>query len=402
MNSKNLFFILLSVFFITPRLHGAETALAHLIRTASEIHRDSLVVDGHNDLPWALRSANDLDLHQHDLSKPLPQFHTDIPRLRKGGVGAQFWSVYVPSNLMDDGTAFQVTKEQIQLVKTMVDKYSGDFSLALTANDIVQTHKKGKIASLIGMEGGHSIENSLSKLNELYQLGARYMTLTHWRNLDWIEASTDKPMTQGLTKFGEKVIQAMNQLGMFIDISHISARAMREVLKVTQAPVIASHSSADAIRPHVRNIPDDVLKMIKDNRGVVMVNFYSEYLTDKTVPRQWNHSHLKHRHQCVEEDLKKWERTSRIPQATVSTLVDHIDHIVKVAGIDSVGLGSDFDGVPVLPVGLEDVSKFPNITIELLKRGYPKEDIKKILGLNLVRAMKEMESVATRGTAHRS
>jgi len=354
---------------------------------AERLHRSSLLVDGHNDLPWRMREEQDLTLSQHDLSKPNPKFNTDIPRLRKGGVGAQFWSVYVPASLMDQGTAAKVTREQIQFVHTMIKRYPDTFELALNAKDITRIHASGKIASLIGMEGGHSIENSLETLRDMHARGARYMTLSHSKNLSWIEASTDSPMPAAITAFGKEVVREMNRLGMLVDISHISARAMREVLAVATAPVIASHSSAYGLKPHVRNVPDDVLKLVAQNGGVVMVNFYPAFIGKegnfKTFTSLGSQIHI---HDCVEEDVSHWRKTNRVPTADVNTVVDHIEHIAKVAGIDHVGLGSDFDGVPTLPVGLEDVSKYPAITEELVRRGHSDEDIKKILGLNVLRA----------------
>lgn len=318
------------------------------------------VIDGHNDLPWALRSAGDLNLTSHDLNEYNSEFHTDIPRLRKGNVGAQFWSVYVPSKLMQTGGAKKMTLEQIALVKKMIAKYSDTFEQSFSSDDIRRIKATGKIASMIGMEGGHSIEDSIQNLREFYKAGARYMTLSHDKNLSWIESSTDKEMVDPLTPFGEEVVREMNRLGMLVDVSHISARAMRKVLKVATSPVIASHSSAYAIRQHPRNIPDDVLEMVKKNGGVVMVNFYSDFITASG-------------------------------SGTVSTVVDHIDHIVKIAGIDHVGLGSDFDGVPELPSGLEDVSTFPNIETELQTRGYSEESIRKIFHENLLRVFEKTE-----------
>lgn len=358
---------------------------------ARRLHATSLLVDGHNDLPWRLREENDLSLTKHDLNVNQPKFHTDIPRLRKGGVGAQFWSVYVPASLMETGTAVQATREQIQLVHTMVRKFPAAFELALDAKDLVRIHQNGKIASLIGMEGGHSIDNSLDILREHFRNGARYMTLAHSKNLKWIESATDVPMASGITEFGKEVVREMNRLGMFVDISHISARAMREVLAVATAPVIASHSSAYALKNHPRNVPDDVLEMVAKNGGVIMVNFYPVFIAKENSwkPLSALGPHL-HIHDCVEEDVAQWRRAGRVPEADVNTVVDHIEHIAKVAGIDHVGLGSDYDGIPYLPTGLEDVSKYPAITEELVRRGYSDEAIRKILGLNLVRAFEEV------------
>lgn len=321
-----------------------------------------LLIDGHNDLPWTLRSAGDVQLTKYDLNQHQSKFHTDIPRLKKGGLGAQFWSVYVPTSATGE-SAVKMTREQIDLVHRLIKRYPEHFELALSAADITRIYESGKIASLIGMEGGHSINNSLEILRDMYQRGARYLTLAHNQNTEWVESCTGTPMVDPLTPFGESVVAEMNRLGMFVDISHVSARAMHQILDVAKAPVIASHSSAYTVRPHPRNVPDDVLKRVKKNGGVIMVNFYTDFI-------------------------------SSTGKATVGTLVDHIDHIVKVAGIDHVGIGSDYDGVSSLPVGLEDVSKYPNIADELIKRGYTEAEIAKIFGENLMRAFRAVEEVA--------
>lgn len=375
---------LLSCFLFASGLHSDG-----IKERAERLHRSSLLVDGHNDLPWRLREEHDLTLAHTDLAVAQPKFHTDIPRLRQGGVGGQFWSVYVPASLMHTGGAAKATREQIEFVHTMIRKYPDTFELALNAKDIVRIHQSGKIASLIGMEGGHSIENSLDTLRDMYKRGARYMTLSHSENLAWIESATDKPLPKALNDFGKEVVREMNKLGMLVDISHISARAMREVLAVATKPVIASHSSAFALTDHPRNVPDDVLKLVAKNGGVVMVNFYPVYITQGNHYMPFSALGHFHIHDCVEEDVNKWRANGLVPTATVNDVVDHIDYIAKVAGIDHVGLGSDFDGVPTLPEGLDSVAKYPAITEELVRRGYVDEDIKKILGLNLVRAFGE-------------
>jgi membrane dipeptidase len=351
--------------------------------SAATVHEQALVIDGHNDLPWAIREKG--GLAGIDLKKAQP-FHTDIPRLRKGNVGAQFWSAYVPASTMNDGTAVKTTLEQIDLIHKMVAAYPDTFEMAGTPADIRRIHAGGKIASMIGIEGGHSIDNSLVTLRQLFAKGARYMTLSHSKNLSWVESATDTPLSEGLTSFGEDVVREMNRLGMLVDISHISARAMREVLAVASAPVIASHSSAFALKNHPRNVPDDVLKLVRANGGVIMVNFYSAYVARDEGPAPLRLFTSVETHDCVHDDFRLWQATGRVPVATTATVVDHIEHIIKVAGIDHVGLGSDFDGVPLLPTGLEDVSKYPNITQELIARGYSETDIKKVLGENLMRA----------------
>ncbi len=372
---------------------------------AKRIHAEALVIDGHNDLPWQLREINDLALEQTNLNEPLPKFHTDIPRLKKGGVGAQFWSAYVPVEMAASGTAVKATYEQIEVVHRMVEKFPDTFEFARTAADIRRIKANGKIASLIGVEGGHSIGNSLETLRDFAKKGVRYLTLTHSANTPWADACTDKEKNGGLNAFGEKVIEELNRNAMFVDISHVSAKTMAHALRVTKAPVIASHSSAYAVKKHVRNVSDEILKAVAVNGGVVMVNFFPAFIGRDSRPlaaREAGRSAelmslpgfvgMVHDH-----DQEMWDEfvaTDSFPRANVGTVVDHIEHIVKVAGIDHVGLGSDFDGVPYMPEGLEDVSKYPAITEELLNRGYSESDIKKILGENLLRAFEQVAAVA--------
>ncbi len=339
---------------------------------ALEIHQSGMLWDGHNDLPWTMRASADSSFDKIDISKPT-EFHTDIPRLREGGVKAQFWSVFVPVSTMADGNAYITTMEQIDLVHRMCDRYPDDFQIALTADDVERIVAEGKIASLIGVEGGHSIENSLARLRDLYERGARYMTLTHSRNLDWADSCTDEPRVGGLNAFGEEVIREMNRLGMLVDISHVSPECMKKTLAVTEAPVIFSHSSARAICDHPRNVPDDVLKLTAENGGIVMVNFFSGFVLPKSMTE-----------------------ARRDALGDLRIIVDHIDHIVGVSGIDHVGMGSDYDGIPRLPRGSEDVSTYPRLTQELLNRGYHRKEIHKILGGNMLRVLRETEAVATR------
>ncbi len=367
---------------------------------ARRIHAQAVVIDGHNDLPWELRKQGSLSFDKLDIAEEQSTLHTDIPRLRQGGVGAQFWSVYVPASTAHDGTALTATLEQIEMVDAMIGHYPETFELALTVDDIERICATGKIASLIGVEGGHSIENSLNVLRQLYRLGARYMTLTHSDTLDWADSATDESRHDGLTPFGEDVIREMNRLGMLVDLSHVSVDTMKHALRVTQAPVIFSHSSALAIADHPRNVPDDVLKLVAENGGVVMVNYYSGYVVPESARRGVDRmAYGKELEQSLDEAevkvaLKKWDVQNPVLPGTIHDVIDHIDHIVKVAGIDHVGLGSDYDGVSVLPKQLEDVSSYPLITQALLDRGYGEADILKILGGNLLRAMRQAERVA--------
>jgi membrane dipeptidase len=375
---------------------------------ALRIHREAIVVDGDNDLPWQFREKKDMGFNTIDISKPQKNLHTDIPRLRQGGMGAQFWSAYVPAESAKDGTAIKKTLEQMDVVYRMVQTYPDTFEMAYSVDDIMRIHKAGKIASLIGLEGGQSIDNSLAVLRMLYRLGARYMTLTHSDNLDWADSATDEPKHHGLTPFGEEVVLEMNRLGMLVDISHVSAETMKHTLRITRAPIIASHSSAYAIAPHPRNVPDDVLELVAKNNGVVMVNFFSGFVVPEAARMTKDMFQIARGLRAKypkDEDfraaLREWRREHPIPRGNIHIVIDHIDHIAKVAGIDHVGLGSDFDGIPLLPEGLEDVSYYPYITQELLNRGYAKEDIIKVLGGNLLRVFRQVEEVAKKAVGNK-
>jgi membrane dipeptidase len=365
------------------------------------------LIDGHNDLPWQYRdrvknqlSQIDLRQDQSKLEKPL---HTDIPRLRTGLLGAQFWSVYVPAT-MKGADAVQATLEQIDVVHRLDATYADTFALALTADDITRIHKSGRIASLIGMEGGHSINNSLGTLRQMYAAGARYMTLTHSLNNDWADSATDNPKHNGLTAFGKIVIGEMNRLGMLVDLSHVSPKTMHDTLDITAAPVIFSHSSARAVTNHARNVPDDVLQRLKQNGGVVMVTFVPSFIneslrlwdaeraaTDARLKELWDGQPDK-----VKTELDAWRAANPRPRATINDVADHIDHVIKVAGEDHVGIGGDLDGISTTPVGLESVADYPKLFAELLKRGHSEQRLKKIAGLNLLRALKQAEAVAAR------
>ena len=356
---------------------GSHTwAQSDLVARARALHTHTPLIDGHNDYPWALRGLDPgRDFSKAEISKPVPSLMTDIPRLRQGGVGGQFWSVYVPST-MQGKEAVRATLEQIDIVHRMTKRWPETFEMAYTAADIERSFKAGRIGSLIGMEGGHSIDNSLATLRMFYALGARYLTITHSANLAWADASTDTAVLGGLSKFGEEVIREMNRLGMLVDLSHVSAGTMEDALRVSEAPVIFSHSSARAICNVPRNVPDHVLQLTAKNGGVVMVTFVPGFISQAVA----------------DHDAKKAENPA--PRATLSQVADHIDHIRKVAGIDHIGLGGDFDGITQVVAGLEDVSKYPDLTAELLKRGYTDRDIKKVLGLNVLRVMKQAEKVA--------
>ena len=370
-----------------------------------QLLREVPLIDGHNDLPWQYRKhSNDFSAINlaRDTSKLNPPLITDIPRLRRGGVGAQFWSVYVPP-IPAGPVAVQAVLEQIDVVHQMVGHYPDTFELALTAADIERIHRQGKIASLIGMEGGHSINNSLAVLRMAYGLGARYMTLTHTKNTDWADAAGDQPKHHGLTPFGEDIVREMNRLGMLVDLSHVTDETMRAALKVSRAPVIFSHSSVRALCDSPRNVPDDVLATTARKGGVVMVCFLPGYLTERgrvaMAASEAEKARLRQLYPDSSPRFKKamdaWHRKHpSLHEASLDDVADHIEHVRKVAGIDHVGIGSDFEGFDGAPDGLEDVSCYPALLAELMRRGYTREEIKKVAGLNLLRVFREVEKVS--------
>ncbi len=376
------------------------------LETVHRILREVPLIDGHNDLPWQFRKYHNNDVEavnlRVDCSKGPHGLATDIPRLRAGGLGGQFWSVYIPPEFTNT-VGPQAVLEQIDIARQIINKYSDTFELALTADDIERIFHSGKIASLIGMEGGMSIDNSLATLRMTYLLGARYMTLTHTKTLDWADAATDEPTHHGLTAFGEDVVREMNRLGMLVDISHVSEETMIAALKVSKAPVIFSHSNARALCDHVRNASDKVLKLLHENNGVIMVNFYPEYLTESIRSAYGKDKVVKNRLKRMyasdqarfEKEWADWEAQHPPKQnATLLDVANHIDHIRQVAGIDNIGIGSDYEGFSGTPEGLEDVSCYPNLFVELLRRGYSEDDLKKIAGLNVIRALRGAEKVA--------
>src|SRR5258706_8590909 len=365
------------------------------------------LIDGHNDLPWEYRKRVQNHLEKIDLragtTKLDPALHTDIPRLRRGGVGGQFWSVYVPVEITG-ADAIQAVMEQIDDVHRLAERYPDTFEVARTAADVERIHHAGRIASLIGMEGGHSIHNSLAALRQLYAAGARYMTITHSKNTDWADSATDEPKHGGLTRFGEEVVREMNRLGMLVDLSHVSVDTMKKALAVAQAPVIFSHSSARALDAHPRNVPDDVLTLLPVNGGVVMVSFVPTFTSE--VVRSWNadqdaaESRLKTLNpgdpEAGKNGLEAWRGQHPAPRATLEQVADHIEPVRKLAGIDHVGIGSDFDGITSVPLGLESVDTHPALLPALLHPGRTDEEIGKLAGYNVLRALRQAEQVAQR------
>ncbi len=358
------------------------------------------LIDGHNDLPWSLREDCGQDADQADIAAPVGFTHTDLPRLAQGRVGAQFWSVFVPVSLAGEA-AVATTLEQIDFVRRMVRRYPDALELALTAADVERIFAAGRVASLMGAEGGHSIASSLGVLRGLYELGVRYMTLTHNANVGWADSATDEPDCGGLTEFGRQVVAEMNRLGMLVDLSHVSADTMRAALYATQAPVIFSHSSARALCDHPRNVPDEILAALPANNGVCMVNFVPRFVSQECW--DWDRE--------LQEDMKRrgldindrgswiaarqeWVQAHPSPRATLAQVADHVEHVREVAGVDYVGIGSDFDGTDQLPDGLTDVSCFPALFAALLDRGWSDAEGGKLAGGNVLRVLREAEAAA--------
>jgi membrane dipeptidase len=380
---------------VTGRLDDARALLRH-----------SPLVDGHNDLAWALRDAGGQDLAGTDLAGPVGFTHTDLPRLAGGGVGAQFWSVYVPVSLAGEA-AVAVTLEQIDFVHRMAGRYPDRLELALTAADVERIFAAGRVASLIGAEGGHSIACSLGALRALYRLGVRYLTLTHNANVPWADSATDEPAAGGLTPFGRQVVAEMQRLGMLVDLSHTAPPTMRDAFDAAEAPVIYSHSSARALCDHPRNVPDEMLARLPGNNGVCMVTFVPAFVSQQC--REW--------HQGLDAEMERrgldpWDQASRAareeyarrspaPRATLAQVADHIEHVREVAGVDHVGIGGDFDGTEDLPDGLADVSCYPALIAELLERGWSEQDCARLAGGNVLRVMREAESAAGAISARR-
>jgi membrane dipeptidase len=365
------------------------------------------LIDGHNDLPWAIREKFESKPERVDLlrdqSAPPAALHTDIPRLRRGGVGGQFWSVYIPATLTG-ADAPEATLQQIDILKQIVARHPDVFELAATADDVARIHRAGRIASLMGMEGGHSIHNSLKVLREMHRAGVRYMTLTHSATTDWADSATDAPRHDGLSRFGEAVVREMNRLGMLVDLSHVSAATMEDALRVSEAPVIFSHSSARAVTGHARNVPDEILRRMPLDGGVVMVTFVPGFVSEKvrtwSAARAAEEARLKALHPGDPAEaaraLDAWRAANPTPQASIADVADHIEHVRRVAGIDHVGIGGDFDGVESLPVGLEGVDDYPALLAELMRRGWSEADIRKLAGENVLRVMRRAEAVAAR------
>jgi len=377
------------------------------LERARRILRAAPLVDGHNDLPWAVRDDFGGKLSRVDITRDTrgltPPLQTDIPRLRQGGVGAQFWSVYVPATFTGPAGPKAVL-EQVDIARRIVARNPEAFAMASTADEVVRIHRSGRIASMMGAEGGYAIDNSLPILRQLHAAGVGYMTLTHSKTIDWADSATDAPRHGGLSRFGEEVVREMNRLGMLVDLSHVSAETMRDAMRVSEAPVIFSHSSAYGVTAHPRNVPDDVLAALKTDGGVVMITFVGGFVSEAV--RAWGASRaaeearLKALHpgdpERVVRELASWTSASAAPRATVADVADHVEHVRRVAGVDHVGLGGDFDGTSNLPVGLEGVEGYPLLAAELLRRGWSERDIRKLAGENILRVMRAAERTAAR------
>ena len=370
---------------------------------ARKLLRSVPLIDGHNDLAWEIRESKTapMDVAAYDL-RTRTAGHTDLERLKAGQVGAQFWSIYVPGEVKDSGYA-RIQLEQFDIARRFIARYPERLALALTAADIEREFKRGRVASLLGMEGGHVIENSLGTLRSYYDLGARYMTLTHNVTLDWADAALDSTRHDGLTDFGREVVREMNRLGMLVDLSHVSPATMSDALDVTQAPVIFSHSSARALTEHPRNVPDSILQRLPKNGGVVMVTFVPAFVSNEVAQYEKRETEENKRISAevadtaeVSRRMEQWSAANPRPQATLAQVADHIEHVRKVAGVDHVGLGSDFDGITNVPVGLEDVSTFPQLFAELIRRGWSDDDLRKLAGRNVLRVLREAERTSER------
>ncbi|HWO87743.1 MAG TPA: dipeptidase [Gemmatimonadales bacterium] len=383
---------------------AAQVPDSSYIRRALELHRQVPMVDGHNDLPWELRVRYRGNLDSINLRDPQPHLHTDLPRLRAGAVGAQLWSIWIPDTMVRYGPA-RLMLEQLDLARRMVARYPASFENAASAADIERIHRSGRIAAMYGLEGGHAIENSLALIRLYHSLGVRYMTLTWNNSTAWADAAADTARRRGLTPFGREVVREMNRTGMLVDLSHVSDSVMIQALRVSEAPVIFSHSSARALADHRRNVPDTVLRLVRANRGVVMVNFYCSFIDSATIrwSRQSSQVRADLRTRFAGDSVaaaaafRQWLAVNPRPaRPGLRLMADHIEHIRRVAGVDHVAYGSDYDGIDCAPEGLEDVSTFPRLTAELLRRGWSDDDVRKVIGLNFLRVLREAEQVAAR------
>ena len=385
-----------------PASGSTSDSSSELLARAQAILERAPLIDAHNDLPSMLIEKGDPDWRAIDLGKVQPQLCADLPRLREGRVGAQYWSIFTDAENAHSRTSLHEAVREIDVVLEMIRRHP-ELELARSADDIERIHRAGRIASLMGIEGGHMIEDSLGVLRIFHRLGARYMTLTHWNNVPWADAATDRPEQDGLSERGEEIVREMNRLGMFVDLSHVSPATMLDVLRVSRAPVLFSHSNARAVAGHVRNVPDDVLRLLPANGGVVHVNFLSVFVAKGDAAwQEARTAKLEELRAALDEEaaidagIASWEKSHPQPRGTIAEAADHIDHIRAVAGIDHIGIGGDYydDGAKSMVPELADVSRYPHLFAELLRRGYSDDDLLKIAGRNHLRAMRRMEAVA--------
>ena len=396
-------FVLLAAMMTASPLIAQQPIDPKIQTRIDRILKKTPLIDGHNDLPWALRQDHDhsvegLERGTDEREKPLM---TDMERLHAGRVGGQFWSVYISGTITGD-EAIRTTIEQIDTARRLIDSYPKHLELASTADDMVRIHRAGRIGSLLGIEGGRQIGGSLPALRQFYNLGVRYMTLTHNQTTEWADAGTDQPKFDGLSPFGVEVVKEMNRLGMLVDLSHVSPATMKDAIAASRAPVIFSHSDVHALNPHPRSVPDDVLKLLPANGGVIMLTFVPPFLSAEiwawSRERSAEEARLKSLYpfskERVESGLKEWESAHPEPKATVATVADHIEHAAKVAGHDHVGIGGDLDGIDRTVVGLSGVEGYPNLFAELIRRGWSDENLAKLAGGNILRALRQAEAVA--------
>ena len=396
-------FVLLAVMTIASPLAAQQPLDAKVQARIDRVLKKTPLIDGHNDLPWALRqdhqqSVEGLESGTNLREKPL---HTDMQRMRAGRVGGQFWSVYISGTITGD-EAIRTTIEQIDTARRIIDAYPQHLELASTADDMIRAHRKGRIGSLLGIEGGRQIGGSMAALRRFRDLGVRYMTLTHNQTTEWADAGTDEPKYDGLSPFGLQVVKEMNRLGMLVDLSHVAPATMKDAIEASRAPVIFSHSNARALNPHPRNVPDEVLKLLPANGGVIMVTFVPTFLSAEdwawSRERSAEEARLKSLYSFskarLDEGLKAWDAAHPAPAVTVATVADHIEHVVKVAGHDHVGIGGDLDGIDRTVTGLGGVEGYPNLFAELIRRGWSDQDLAKLAGGNVLRALRRAEAVA--------
>lgn len=394
---------LLAAAVLAPAAAAQDAPSDDPLAEARRILDETPLIDGHNDLPWQIRGRAGGDPDSLDIAVAQPDIMTDLARIDEGGLGGQFWSAYVSTEYIEAGGAARFALKQIDLVHRLADEYD-ELEFATTADDVVRIHGEGKVASMIGIEGGHAIENSLDLLRDYFRLGVRYMTLTHGETIDWADSATDEPEHGGLSPWGELVVREMNRLGMLVDLSHVSPETMMDALAIVEAPVIFSHSSARALADVPRNVPDEVLRLLPENGGIVMVTFVPPFISQEVADHGSRLGAVADSilaasegdTTAAREAFRTWREANPGPRATLSQVADHVDHIVAVAGIDHVGIGGDFDGISTVVEGLEDVSTYPALVAELLRRGYTEAEVKKVVGENALRVMREAEAVAAR------